>query len=429
MQLATLAKPMPAMQRWTHLYLLQAWQSHRIADTLSETAYGGEPAREALLPPEDIGKGDPMLIGVPKEIKDNESRVGLTAGSVRALTRRGHRVLVQSGAGVGSAISDQEYLAAGAEIVAEAVTVWSADLVVKVKEPIESEYRCLRPDLLLFTYLHLAADLRLTQVLLERKVTALAYETVQTADGKLPLLQPMSEVAGRMATQVGAFYLEKPQGGRGILMGGVPGVAPANVAVLGGGTVGSNAAKIAVGMGAHVTVLEIHHDRLTYLDDLYGGRLCTRTSNEYNIEEIVHDADLVIGAVLIPGGRAPHLVTRSLIGRMREGAVIVDVAVDQGGCIETTRPTTHSNPTYRVDGVLHYCVANMPGAVPRTSTFALNNQTLPYVLQIAGAGLNAVRQQQTLLHGLNTYQGYLTCQGVAESFALPYTKPEELLAA
>lgn len=368
-----------------------------------------------------------MLIGLPKEIKDNESRVGLTPGAVSALTRRGHRVLIESGAGLGSSIPDDEYRAAGGEIVAEPAAAWSAHMVVKVKEPIEAEYRYLRPDQLLFTYLHLAADRRLTHALVENKVTAIAYETVQTADGKLPLLQPMSEVAGRMASQVGAFFLEKPQGGRGILMGGVPGVAPANVAVLGGGSVGSNAVKIAVGMGAHVTVLDISHDRLTYLDDIYGGRLRTRTSNEYNIEEIVLNADLVIGAVLIPGGRAPHLVTRAMIARMREGAVIVDVAVDQGGCIETTRPTTHSNPTYVVDGVLHYCVANMPGAVPRTSTFALNNQTMPYVLQLANDGLNAVRKSAALRLGLNTYQGHITYEGVAEAFNMEYAEPEYVL--
>jgi len=369
-----------------------------------------------------------MLIGLPKEIKDNENRVALTAGAVRVLTRRGHRVLVESGAGLGSSVQDEEYRAAGADIVAHSADAWAAQMVVKVKEPIEAEYRYLRPNLLLFTYLHLAADRRLTHALLENKVTAIAYETVQTADGKLPLLQPMSEVAGRMAAQVGAFYLEKPLGGRGILMGGVPGVAPANVAVLGGGSVGSNAVKIAVGMGAHVTVLDINHDRLTYLDDIYRGQLRTHTSNEYNIEEIVLNADLVIGAVLIPGGRAPHLVTRAMISHMREGAVIVDVAVDQGGCIETTRPTTHSNPTYVVDGVLHYCVANMPGAVPRTSTFALNNQTMPYVLQLANDGLSAVRKIPALQLGLNTYQGHVTYEGVAEAFGLEYAEPEYVLA-
>lgn len=369
-----------------------------------------------------------MLIGLPKEIKDNESRVGLTPGAVKALTRRGHRVLVQSGAGLGSALTDEEYRQAGADIVAEAEMAWSAEMVVKVKEPIESEYHYLRPNLLLFTYLHLAADRKLTMVLLERGVTGIAYETVQTPNGHLPLLQPMSEVAGRMATQVGATYLEKPHGGRGVLMGGVPGVAPASVAILGGGTVGANAAKIAVGMGAQVTVIDVNHERLVYLDDIYHGRLRTRTSNEYNIEEIVTHADLVIGAVLIPGGRAPHLVTRAMLSRMRDGAVIVDVAVDQGGCVETTRPTTHSNPTYFVDSVLHYCVANMPGAVPRTSTFALNNQTMPYALMLAGEGLQALRNNAVLRAGLNTHQGRVTYKAVADAFGLSHIPAEETLA-
>jgi alanine dehydrogenase len=368
-----------------------------------------------------------MIIGLPKEIKDNESRVGLTAGAVKALTRRGHRVLVEAGAGLGSSITDDEYLAAGAEIVVEAATAWGAQLVVKVKEPIEPEFRYLRDDLTLFTYLHLAADRKLTHQLLDKRVTAIAYETVQTENGRLPLLQPMSEVAGRMATQAGAFYLEKPQGGRGILMGGVPSVAPASVAILGGGVVGGNAAKIAIGMGASVTVLDINHDRLVYLEDIYHGRLSTRTSNEYNIEDVIHSADLVIGAVLIPGARAPHLVTRAMLSKMREGAVIVDVAVDQGGCIETTRPTTHSNPTYVIDGVVHYAVANMPGAVPRTSTFALNNQTMPFVLQLANEGLGALRKNKVLLTGLNTYQGQITHDGVASAFGLPFAEPQAVI--
>ena len=369
-----------------------------------------------------------MILGLPKEIKDNESRVGLTPGAVKALTRRGHRVLVEAGAGLGSSLTDEEYRAAGGEIVAEAADAWAAQMIVKVKEPIEPEYKYLRSDLMLFTYLHLAADRRLTNQLLEKGVIGIAYETVQTHDGRLPLLQPMSEVAGRMATQVGAFYLEKPQGGRGILMGGVPGVAPASVAILGGGSVGANAAKIAVGMGAQVTVLDVNHERLVYLDDIYHSRLRTRTSNEYNIEEIVFSADLVIGAVLIPGARAPHLVTRAMLSHMREGAVIVDVAVDQGGCIETTRPTTHTNPTYVVDGVLHYCVANMPGAVPRTSTFALNNQTMPFVLQLASEGLAALHKNKPLQHGLNTYKGHVTHNGVAGAFGLPFVEPGKALA-
>ncbi len=364
-----------------------------------------------------------MIIGLPKEIKDNESRVGMTPGAVKALTRRGHRVLVETDAGTGSSLPDSEYEAAGAEIVATAADAWSAQMVVKVKEPIAREYPFLRPDLILFTYLHLAADRALTDVLLESGTTAIAYETVQTEDGKLPLLMPMSEVAGRMATQIGATYLQRTHGGRGVLMGGVPGVAPANVAILGGGTVGANAARVAVGLGAQVTVLDVNHDRLKYLDDIYRGSLQTRVSDEYNIEDVVYEADLVIGAILIPGGRAPWLITRDMLSQMPVGSVIVDVAVDQGGCVETTRPTTHSNPTFVVDGVVHYCVANMPGAVPRTSTFALNNQTAVYTLRLANEGLDAVRKSPALLHGLNTHLGKLTYAAVAEAFGLSYTEP------
>jgi len=364
-----------------------------------------------------------MIIGLPKEIKDNESRVGMTPGAVKALTRRGHRVLVETDAGTGSSLPDSEYEAAGAEIVATAADAWSAQMVVKVKEPIAREYPFLRPDLILFTYLHLAADRALTDVLLESGTTAIAYETVQTEDGKLPLLMPMSEVAGRMATQIGATYLQCTHGGRGVLMGGVPGVAPANVAILGGGTVGANAARVAVGLGAQVTVLDVNHDRLKYLDDIYRGSLQTRVSDEYNIEDVVYEADLVIGAILIPGGRAPWLITRDMLSQMPVGSVIVDVAVDQGGCVETTRPTTHSNPTFVVDGVVHYCVANMPGAVPRTSTFALNNQTAVYTLRLANEGLDAVRKSPALLHGLNTHLGKLTYAAVAEAFGLSYTEP------
>jgi alanine dehydrogenase len=370
-----------------------------------------------------------MLIGLPKEIKDGENRVGLTPGAVKALTRRGHRVLVESGAGMGSFLTDEEYRSAGAEIVSAAADAWDAEMIVKVKEPIASEYRYLRPGKILFTYLHLAADRPLTDVLLESGITAIAYETVQTNDGKLPLLAPMSEVAGRMATQVGATYLEKHHGGRGVLLGGVPGVAPANVTILGGGVVGTNAAKIALGMGAQVTLLDIQHDRLQYLDDLFQGRLQTRASNEYNIENAVFNADLVIGAVLIPGGRAPALVTRKMLSGMRKGAVIVDVAVDQGGCVETIRPTTHSNPTYVVDEIVHYGVANMPGAVPRTSTFALVNQTMSYVLNIANEGLSALRQSVPLQHGLNTHLGRLTHDAVAEAFDLPFVEPAAALAS
>jgi alanine dehydrogenase len=353
----------------------------------------------------------------------------MTPGAVKALTRRGHQVLVQTGAGVGSSLSDEEYLSAGAEIVPYAEDVWAAQMVVKVKEPIASEYQYLRPDLILFTYLHLASDKPLTEALLTSGATGIAYETVQTETGQLPLLTPMSEVAGRMATQVGATYLQKSHGGRGILMGGVPGVAPANVVILGAGIVGTNAARVAVGLGSQVTVLDICHDRLKYLDDIYRGQLQTRISDEYNIEDVICEADLVIGAVLIPGGRAPCLVTRNMLPTMLKGSVIVDVAVDQGGCIETTHPTTHSNPTYEIDGVVHYCVANMPGAVPRTSTFALNNQTAVYTLNLANEGLDAVRKNHALQYGLNTHHGKVTYPAVADAFGLKYTEPMQALAS
>jgi alanine dehydrogenase len=369
-----------------------------------------------------------MLIGLPKEIKDGENRVGLTPGAVKALTRRSHRVLVETGAGMGSFLTDEEYSVAGAEIVPTAADAWAAELVVKVKEPIASEYQFLRRGQILFTYLHLAADLQLTEALITSGITAIAYETVQTSEGKLPLLMPMSEVAGRMATQVGASYLERHHGGRGVLLGGVPGVAPANVAILGGGTVGTNAAKVALGMGAQVTVLDVNHDRLQYLDDIFQGRLQTRTSNDYSIEQAVFSADLVIGAVLIPGGRAPLLVTRAMLAQMRQGAVIVDVAVDQGGCIETTHATTHSDPIYVIDGIVHYGVANMPGAVPRTSTFALVNQTMSYALSIANEGLEAIKHSLPLLHGLNTHAGKLTHEVVAKTFKLVYVDPALALA-
>jgi alanine dehydrogenase len=368
-----------------------------------------------------------MIIGVPKEIKDSEHRVGMTPGAVKMLVRRGHTVLVETGAGEGSSLEDSEYAEAGGTIVPTAEDAWSAEMVVKVKEPIEPEYGFLREGLLLFTYLHLAADQRLTERLLESKTTGIAYETVQTPNGRLPLLMPMSEVAGRMATQVGAAHLEKHLGGRGVLLGGVPGVAPGNVAVLGAGTVGTNAAKVAVGMGAQVTVLDINHDRLQYLDDIFRGQIQTRTSNEHNIEEAVFEADLVIGAVLIPGGRTPWLVTREMLPQMKNGAVIVDVSVDQGGCVETSHPTTHRNPTFVIDGVVHYCVANMPGAVPRTSTFALNNQTLPYTMKLANEGLDAVRKDSALQHGLNTYNGMITYKAVAEAFGMEFVPPETAL--
>jgi alanine dehydrogenase len=369
-----------------------------------------------------------MIIGLPKEIKDNEYRVGLTPNSVHALVEQGHRVLFESGAGIGSFISDEDFRAAGAEIVSLAEDAWAAQLVVKVKEPIESEYRYLREDLLLFTYLHLASNRPLTEILLASGVSAVAYETVQAATGALPLLTPMSEVAGRMAVQIGAMYLLKTQGGRGVLMSGVPGVPPANVVILGAGVVGANAVRVAVGMGAQVTALDISHDRLKMLDDSFPGRLQTRFSDSLNIRTAVYEADLVIGAVLVPGGRSPWLITREMLSQMRNGSVIVDVAVDQGGCVETTHATTHSDPVYEIDGVLHYCVANMPGAVPRTSTFALNNQTAAYVLSLASEGLGAIHHDRTLMQGLNIHHGQVTHAAVADAFGLQYIPPLEALA-
>lgn len=368
-----------------------------------------------------------MLVGLPKEIKDNESRVGMTPGTVKALTERGHQVLVQTGAGEGSSLSDADYQAAGAQIVPQAEDAWAMELVIKVKEPIASEYQYLRQDLLLFTFLHLASNKPLTDALLESGTTGIAYETVQTDGGLLPLLIPMSEVAGRMATQVGASCLQKNNGGRGVLLGGVPGVAPANVVILGAGIVGTNAAQIAVGMGAQVTVLDISHQRLKYLDDIYRGQLQTRFSTAHTIEEAASQADLLIGAVLIPGGRAPWLIKANMLSLMRKGSVIVDVAVDQGGCVETTRPTTHSDPTFEIDGIVHYCVANIPGAVPRTSTFALNNQTAGYILALADKGLEAVRSNADLRLGLNTYKGFVTYEAVAKEFDLQYTNPVDVL--
>ena len=369
-----------------------------------------------------------MIIGIPKEIKTLENRVSMTPGAVEALVRRGHTVLVQQGAGVGSGLADDEYFAAGAKIVSSASEAWGAQMVIKVKEPMAAEYRFLRSDLLLFTYLHLAADDAQTRALFASGTTGVAYETVQLADRSLPLLLPMSEVAGRMAPQVGAHALEKSQGGRGMLLGGVPGVAPANVAIIGGGVVGTNAAKIAVGLGARVTVFDVNHARMQYLDDIFSSRIVTMTSSEPNLRAAIREADLVIGAVLVPGAKAPHLVTREMIGTMREGSVIVDVAVDQGGCVETIHATTHDNPTYVVDGVVHYGVANMPGAVPRTSTFALVNQTLPYALRLADKGLDALRADPALALGLNTHKGQLTCLAVGEALTLPAITPAEALA-
>ena len=357
-----------------------------------------------------------MIIGVPKEIKTREYRVGMTPAGVRSLTSRGHKLLVERGAGEGSGIKDAEYVAQGATIVPAAADAWAAEMVVKVKEPIESEYRHFREGMVLFTYLHLAPMTELTDALLANKVTGIAYETVRDRAGTLPLLTPMSEVAGRMSVQVGAACLEKERGGRGVLLGGVPGVPPGNVVILGGGIVGSNAARVAMGLGARVTLVDVSLNRLRELDDIFGGRLYTLASNSYNIGRAVRDADLVIGAVLIPGASAPKLVTRTMVAKMKMGAVIVDVAIDQGGCIETARPTTHSDPSYVVDGVVHYCVTNMPAAVPNTSTLALTNATFPYLLKLAKLGAkSAIQEDQGIAAGVNTFNGILTCKPVAES--------------
>jgi len=370
-----------------------------------------------------------MIIGLPKEIKDNESRVGLVPAGVHALVQDGHKVLVQTSAGDGSGVSDQEYKSAGAEIVPSACEVFArAEMIVKVKEPVGPEYQLLRDGQILFTYLHLAPAPELTRMLLDRKITGVAYETIRLANGSLPLLTPMSEVAGRMSIQVGAYYLQKPNGGRGELLGGVPGVPPANVVIVGGGTVGTNAAKMAVGLGARVTIIDMDADRLRYLDDIFFGQIETLMSNPFNIEDSVRKADLLVGAVLIVGAEAPTLVTRAMVSGMKKGSVIVDVAVDQGGCIETTHPTTHSKPTFEVDGVVHYCVANMPGAVPRTSTFALTNVTLPYARRLAGQGLKeSVRRDPALKQGVNVYKGNITCAPVAQALGLSGVPLESIL--
>src|SRR5580704_2413399 len=370
-----------------------------------------------------------MIVGVPKEIKDNESRVGITPASVKALTEAGHTVLVETQAGAQSGFPDAEYQDAGAEIVGDAGYAWgTADMVVKVKEPIESEYVYFREGLVLFTYLHLAPLPALTDKLLEAKVIGIAYETVRDKQGTLPLLTPMSEVAGRMSVQVGASYLERERGGRGILLGGVPGVPPAHVAILGGGVVGTNAARIALGFGAKTTLIDVNLNRLRELDDIFSGRLYTLASNSYNVALATREADLVIGGVLIPGTTAPRIVTRTMVAQMKKGAVIVDVAIDQGGCVETARPTSHSNPSFTVDGVVHYCVTNMPGAVPHTSTLALTNSTFPYLMRIANLGAHeALKRDPGFAEGLNTYLGTLTHRGVADSQKRPWTGTDIVL--
>lgn len=371
-----------------------------------------------------------MIIGVPKEIKDNENRVAISPAGIDALVGAGHEVLIETGAGEGSGFSDEVFAEHGAKIAQSAEDVWSsADMVLKVKEPQPSEYRHFREDLILFTYLHLAAEPELTRALMESKVTAIAYETIQLENGSLPLLTPMSEVAGRMAVQIGAQLLEKPKGGKGVLLGGVPGVLPGNVVIIGGGTVGTNAAKIALGLGANVTIVDINPDRLRELDDIFHGQVRTLMSNSYNIGWAVQQADLLIGAVLVPGRRAPRLVTEEMVKTMSPGSVIVDVAIDQGGSIETVdRVTTHSNPTIVKHGVIHYAVANIPGAVPRTSTLALTNVTIPYAVQIANKGVErAVSENRALSLGINVMKGHVTHQAVAESLDLPHVPLGDVL--
>jgi alanine dehydrogenase len=371
-----------------------------------------------------------MRVAVPHEVKNHEYRVSITPAGVHELIRRGHEVLIEQDAGVGSAIPDSDYKAAGAQILGTAAEVWeSAELLLKVKEPIEVEYGFLRPDLTLFTYLHLAASRPCTDALLRAGTTAIAYETVRTADGRLPLLAPMSEVAGRLAPQAGAYHLLRLVGGRGVLMGGVPGAPRANVVVIGGGVSGQNATAIAAGMGAQVTVLDLDGDKLRDIDIRFAGRVDTAYSTTYALERAVAEADLVIGAVLVPGAKAPKLVSNDLVARMKPGAVLVDIAIDQGGCFADSRPTTHAEPTYQVHNTVFYCVANMPGAVPSTSTHALTNATLPYVLQLADHGWReALRANPSLAEGLNTHAGDLTSAAVAKAHTLGHRPPTEVLS-
>lgn len=363
-----------------------------------------------------------MIIGIPKEIKDQEYRVAIVPSGVKILREKGHTVLVQSRAGAGSRITDEEYADAGGVIVPSAEEVFlRSDILVKVKEPLPQEYTLLRPGQILFTFLHLASNRALTEALILSGVVAIAYEAVQMNDGTLPILLPMSEIAGRMAPIVGSYYLQENRGGSGVLISGVPGVAPGKVTVLGAGTVGQNAAKIAVGLGARVVMLDRDFNRLKQIDDLFGGRITTIASNEHTIDKEVSSSDLVIGAILIPGARAPYLIKRDLISKMRKGSVIVDVSIDQGGCVETSKPTTHSNPVFEIDGIIHYCVVNMPGAYPRTSTFALCNITLPYIIKLSDLGWEgAVREDRALARGLNIVKGKVGHPAVAAAFELKY---------
>jgi alanine dehydrogenase len=371
-----------------------------------------------------------MIIGVPKEIKNNENRVALTPAGAKEFIKRGHQVYVQQSAGLGSGFSDQDYSAVGASLLPTIEATYQiAEMIMKVKEPIESEYKLIKPNQLLFTYFHFASYEPLTKAMVASKAICLAYETVEKADRSLPLLVPMSEVAGRMAIQKGANYLEKPLGGRGILLGGVPGVLPAKVLILGGGIVGTQAAWMAAGLGADVIIMDLSLPRMRYLADVMPANVKTMMSNEFNIREQIKEADLIIGAVLIPGAKAPHLITKEMLKDMKKGAVVVDVAVDQGGCIETCKPTTHENPTYVIDDVVHYCVANMPGAVPYTSTLALTNATLPYAIQLADKGWKKAAQENAdLVPGLNVIQGDIVYKAVAEAFAMPYTPVEKYLS-
>ncbi|MDP4680888.1 MAG: alanine dehydrogenase [Cyclobacteriaceae bacterium] len=372
-----------------------------------------------------------MIIGIPKEIKDNENRVALTPAGVKEIIKNGHIVYVQKSAGIGSGFSDKDYIISGAQILPTIEEVYAlTEMIIKVKEPIESEYSLIKEDQLIFTYFHFVSNETLTNAMIASNSICLAYETVENDDRSLPLLIPMSEVAGRMSIQEGAKYLEKPSGGRGILLGGVPGVRPAKVMILGGGIVGMNAAKMAAGLGADVTILDVSLPRLRYLEDIMPANVNTFMSNEFNIRELIGTHDLIIGAVLIPGAKAPHLITKDMLKDMRPGTVLVDVAVDQGGCIETCKPTTHENPTYEIDGILHYCVANMPGAVPYTSTLALTNATLPYALQLANKGWkSACQDNKALKKGLNIVNGQVVYKAVAEAYDLPYTLVEQVISA
>jgi alanine dehydrogenase len=370
-----------------------------------------------------------MIIGVPKEIKTEENRVAVTPTGVAGFVARNHQVLIQRGAGSGSGLTDSSYQAAGATIVDSAKEVWDkADMIMKVKEPQDSEFAFLRPGLILFTYLHLAADEAVTRAMLERKVTGIAYETIQLDDGSLPLLAPMSEIAGRLSIQVGAWCLQAENGGRGVLLGGASGVRPANVVILGAGMSGTAACQVAVGMGAHVSILDINPNKLRYVHDILGGHVTTLMSNRANVEEAVVGADLVIGSVLIPGAQAPKLIPRALVKRMKAGAAFVDIAIDQGGCAETSRPTTHTNPIYVEEELVHYCVTNMPAIVPNTSTYALTNSTLTYGLELANRGFpQALVRNKALAKGLNTFNGKVTYEGVASAFKLPFTPVDEVI--